>query len=128
MTILGLDYGKKRIGLAISEGEIAKPLPPLFVKSKKDTFEKLSRLITTQKIEKIIFGLPSPDTIGANNFANELKDLTGVKIEFRDETLTSELAKKLIKEKKRAHPQKGGVDSLAAALLLQEAVDEQKSQ
>lgn len=60
MRILGLDYGEKRIGLAICDelGLTAQGLPTLERKTKKHDLEVLGRLIRDYKVEKIIIGYP----------------------------------------------------------------------
>ena len=60
MKILGIDYGEKRIGLAISDelAVIAKPIKTLKVKSFADAVSKLQRIIKRQKIDLVIIGLP----------------------------------------------------------------------
>ena len=58
MTILGLDIGEKRTGVAISN-EVSSLCTPLEYISSKDNFlEKISNIIQEKKVEKIIIGLP----------------------------------------------------------------------
>ena len=58
MRYLGIDFGLRRIGLAISEGSLASPWQVLEIKNFKDGFEKISKIINDEKFEKIIIGLP----------------------------------------------------------------------
>lgn len=117
MTYLGIDYGLAKIGLALSEGELANPLPILKVKDPVSAKTKILTLIETNKIETIVFGIPHPDSIGAEKFADDLvKNLPSLKLVKVDETMTSNLAKAKTKKGKAE-------DSIVAAQLLQEYLD-----
>ena len=58
MTYLGVDFGLKKIGLAISDGMWPSPLPVLTYNSQEEVIERIIRLITENGVERIIFGLP----------------------------------------------------------------------
>ena len=117
MILLGIDFGLAKIGLAISEGELANTLPILHVKDKEESKRKLLSLITTLGVKLIIFGVPNPDSIGAAAFAKELEVTSGVKMVLVDETMTTNIAKQKSTKKKSAE------DSIVAAILLQEYLD-----
>lgn len=128
MRILGIDFGIKKIGLAISEGQLAEPYKQLKVKSSKSKVEKIKRICEEEKIEKIIIGisegLMAEQTL---DFGYQLRKVTGLPIEFEDETLTSEEAKNLLvkigKPKKKRQKQ---IDAISAALILQNYLDRKK--
>lgn len=130
MKKLGIDYGQKRIGLAISDETelIATPLPVLKVKSFSDAVTKIQRIIKRQKIEEVILGLPlcrkgneTKQSIQTRYFANALESTNGAKVVFRNELFsTKEAEKNLKKSSKKAKEKK---DSEAARIILQEYLD-----
>lgn len=131
--ILGIDYGERRIGLAISDplGIIALSLPTLDTKKVKDVFEEIKTIVKEKDVEKIVLGLPRnmDGTIGekgekVKEFASKLKEKIGKKIDFWDERLTSvESLKILREEKKKIKREKKIVDQISAVLILQGYLD-----
>jgi putative Holliday junction resolvase len=130
--ILGIDYGRARIGLAVSdEGKIlSRPL--CVVENGKAVFEKLKTTIAPLlPIESIVMGLPlhlngkeSPMSAEVRQFAEKMKEALLLPIIFWDERLTSALADRTLKEaglkrKKRAELE----DKVAASLMLQSYLD-----
>lgn len=82
--ILGIDFGLKNIGLAISEGFIAEPLKIVH------SLSEIKKTVDDLKIEKIIVGVSeSKSQKLAEEFGNKLKSMLGLPVEFVDETLTS---------------------------------------
>lgn len=82
--ILGIDYGPKNIGLAISEGFIAEPLKTAH------SLSEVKKIIDDLKIKKIIVGISEGKSQKqAEEFGNDLKNMLGLPVEFVDETLTS---------------------------------------
>ena len=117
MKLLGVDYGLKRIGLAYSEGSLAQPMGKLTVNSVVEALEKVLRTARTYEAEKIIIGVPDPDSIGAREFGEKLVEVGNLEVEFIDETMTSIEAQ----ERLKTHPQKKRkelLDSAAASLIL----------
>ncbi len=133
--ILGVDYGERRIGLALSDplGIIAKPLT--FI-DRKITPDYLSAILETAKekdVNKIVVGVPftlkgehSKQTDIVKNFIDELFTLGKIKIIPIDERLSSIAAKRSLQLQgvKTGH-EKGRVDETAAAIILQEYLDSQ---
>lgn len=123
MKYLGVDFGLKRIGLAISEGNLASPWKVMEVSSKKEALEKIEKLIKNDGFDKVIVGLPE-GKIGkrANQFINILRK-KGLDIESSDETLsTREATSKMIEldvplKKRRIN------DAYSAAIILQNYLD-----
>lgn len=128
--ILAVDYGEKRIGLAITD-----PLK-LFgyaletIKNDNRFWSNFIKLINQFDIEKIIIGYPLKEsgekTIisgKVERFAKELEQKLKVPIEFVDERYTSEIAFEKILEStpsKKKRREKGLIDKNAAAVMLQE--------
>lgn len=125
--ILALDYGSKRIGVAISDEtkKIAQVLPTIVVKNLRGVLEEIKRLIIEKGVEKILLGLPlalkgydSAQTIQVRKFATELGKL--VPVEMIDERFTTREAARLLREAKlNAKKAKSQVDSMSAFVILQ---------
>lgn len=130
MKILGIDYGRKKIGLAVgdSESRFVEPLlvltsskfkVPAFVKTMAG--RQISKLISENNIETIVVGLPSGKIDEkVKTFGKTLGKSTGVPVEYFDETLTTKDAQKLLiasgrKRKSRREKE----DAIAAAIMLE---------
>ena len=131
--ILGIDYGERRIGLAISDplGIIAQTLPTLDTKKVKDVFDEIKKIVEEKDVGKIVLGFPRnmDGTTGergekVKEFANKLKEKIGKEIDFWDERLTSVESLKLLREEKRKiKREKKIVDQISAVLILQGYLD-----
>jgi putative Holliday junction resolvase len=129
MRCLGIDYGKKRIGLSCGdELGVATPLPALIDPSPKIRQEQLAALIRRRRITDLVVGHPlnMDDTAGfkareAEAFAAQLQKNFGLPVHLVDERLTSYEAEQTIpKQKRRAVRATGLIDSRAACLILQD--------
>ena len=127
---LGIDYGDKRVGIAVSDfnKEIAFPRDFLEYKSLKGLINQIRDLCENEQIVKIILGLPihMDGTFGERaektmKFFNKLKELLpNIDIEYFDERLSTEYAvKALRKQGIKAKDQKGKRDALSAQIVLQ---------
>lgn len=118
MKLLGIDYGKSKIGLASSEGVLAEPLAII---SAKSALDQIGTICVQKGIEKIIVGISeekmAEETI---NFVNKLKTKVSVPVEFQDETLTS---KDAIAKMKQVGKRLKREDAISAALILQSYLD-----
>lgn len=129
MRTLAIDFGRRRIGLAISDptGQIALPLEVLDRKQHKDWFEKLVVRVRELGVSQLVVGLPKnmDGTLGpaaqvCQDFAGKLRDATQLPLEFVDERLTSTAAHASLRETgKGARHAKEHVDAVAATLILQ---------
>lgn len=122
MKILGIDYGEKRIGLAISD-ESQTFARELNIISPKEFWEQLNQLISDQYIGRIVLGWPLNMSGGNTRKTEEVKSFklkveseTGFAVEITDERLSSVHAEKISGNKKN-------LDSLAAQILLQNYLD-----
>ena len=133
--VLGIDYGERRIGLALSDplGIIAKPLKVIDRKTTPDYKSVIVEIIDEKKVVEIIVGLPitmkgeySNQTKAVKNFIDEISGICNVPVTEIDERLSSIAAKKALHEQgvKTGH-EKGRVDETAAAIILQEFLDSQ---
>lgn len=116
MKYLGVDFGLKRIGLAVSEGELASPWQVVDTK-------KFSENIKKDSFEKIIVGLPE-GKMGKNvvRFVNALKK-QGFEVETADETLSSKKALDKMIEDNIPQKKRRRSDAYSAAIILQNYLD-----
>lgn len=123
MKFLGIDYGTKNIGLAVSDdnGQFAIDIPVM--KNSEKVFEGLKQIIKDKKIEGIVMGLPGLErdneiTLKIRKFGIELESLSGIEVRYWDESYSSINAEKGLRGKKRKNS-----DSRAARMILQEFLD-----
>jgi len=127
MCIFGIDYGRKRIGLAVSEGDHAYPVCTIERRSFIRDIELIRTELAGRNISLIVVGLPTnmdgsegPSAVAARAFAERLAQATGIPVEMYDERLTTIEALERLREAsvsriKRRHLR----DAIAATLILQ---------
>lgn len=130
---LGIDYGRKRIGLALSDplGIIAQGLPTIANESLPNLLTKLETIIKEHKIKEIVVGLPitmkAETGVAAqvtNTFVTALKSRFNLPTVVWDERFTSVMAERTVKELgKSPSKNKGKVDEISAVLILQNYLD-----
>ncbi|MEO8481424.1 MAG: Holliday junction resolvase RuvX [Acidobacteriota bacterium] len=142
MRFLGVDYGRKRIGLALSDatGTLARPwetigagaTPAASARLVRSRVERFAReTLGDEPIEAIVVGLPrrlngtdNEQTAGARTFAAVLADVTGIPVHLQDERLTSHEAEMRLSEQERDwRARKEKLDAAAAAIILQDYLD-----
>lgn len=138
---LAIDYGEKRIGVAISDFDKSIAFPRDHIINDSKLFQKILVLIKEESIEKIILGYPinlnsekTPQTLKVEDFKAELEKLLStnqinMEVILFDERLTSSMAESYISEmglKKSKRQEKGLIDSIAAQVLLQGYLDKEK--
>lgn len=133
--LLGIDYGERRIGLAISDitGTIATPLEVVPGNDPPQAAKQIAGIAEAREVSRIIIGLPmrmdgshGPAAEKAKSFADLVRKQTDIPIAFWDErfsTLTAEQA--LIEGGARRDKRKQVVDKLAAQIILQHYLDAQ---
>lgn len=126
--VVGLDIGDKRIGVSIGDTEvkIASPLAPLA--NDETVFRQIDNLLIQNDAKIVVIGLPrnaegqeTAQSVVVRNFATELSAKTDAKIVFQDESLTSVLAERRLRERKNFSEsmlRDGTLDSEAAQLIL----------
>lgn len=129
--VLGLDIGKKRIGIAISDimGLIAHPVETIAREPENLAIEKIKKICKDNNIKKIVAGLPKNmnNTIGEQaqdcmQFADNFKD--EYEIIFEDERLTSRQAEYILAQTGRKYTKdKKLVDLKSACIILQQYLD-----
>lgn len=139
---LAIDYGKKRVGIAVSDESKKYSFVRDHLINDNTFLEKLIRLITEENISKIIIGYPlnfksekTIQTLKTEDFRNKLEKLLSDKsikaeIIFFEEVFTSKLAENRIMNsgmKKKKRQEKGLVDSESAQIILQDYIDRTKN-
>lgn len=127
---LGIDYGTKIIGLAISDtnNKIALEYGIIENKDVDDSIYQISKIIDKEDINIIVVGIPlglkniiTTQTETTFKFIEKLEDEIDITIEKIDERLTTKIAQNFIKNKK--HSKIGDKDIKAAQIILQEYLD-----
>lgn len=133
MRTLGIDFGERRVGLAISDpdGHMALPLTTLNRKSDEQLLDEIARLVEEKEVGRLILGWPrnqdgsrNEATRRVESFGRKLERRLGLPVELVDEALTSREAERQLRQSGanlRKHPER--IDALAASLLLQEFLD-----
>jgi len=140
VRVLGVDFGEKRIGLALSDptGTIASPLETVTRRAgKRMPFQKIVDAAGPFGVEHLVVGLPLARSGAETAWCAEVRDLggklaerLGVEVSFVDERLTSQRAEKAVRAlglSRRALRDKGRVDAGAAQLILQSWLDRRTS-
>jgi putative Holliday junction resolvase len=128
MRVLGLDLGKKRIGVAISDIEAEFAFPDGVVESsgRKKDLAAIEKIISEREIGRVVVGLPrhmdgrlGPEAKAAEAFARALHEKTGLPVDTLDERWTSvEAERSLRAQGHTAKKTKLHVDSVAASIIL----------
>jgi len=127
--ILAIDYGSRRMGLAVSDplGITAQGLETLERKNKRSDFARLERLVRQHEVREIVLGYPlrlsgqeGAQSQKVSEFAEALREKFQVPVHLWDERLTSAEANRLLREAE-VSPRKRtqAVDRMAAVLILQ---------
>jgi len=125
MKILGIDYGRSKIGLAVSSGSLANPVKVIRYSDTKVLVDQLLKFIEEGEIEKVVFGI-SEGEMGkeSKNFSINFGKLVNIPVETFDETLSTQEAQILSREagihQKKRHEME---DAYAAAIILQNYID-----
>jgi putative holliday junction resolvase len=142
MRVLGVDYGRRRIGLAVSDASatLARPWQTMVAAtSPQSSAAALAELIAASnadelgdRIDTIVVGLPrrlggqdNEQTPVAREFAATLGRLTGLPVQLQDERLSSHAAEQALAEHERDwRKRKKRLDAAAAAVILQDYLDQ----
>lgn len=138
--VLGIDYGSKRVGLALgdTDSRVASPWGVVPNEGTLALIARIKEIVDRDEVKTIVVGIPRPlrDTSAENeqvravrNFVASLKGL-GLAVHEADETLTSQLAARQAQEihppepgRRRGMGEKEKCDDLAAAAILQGWLD-----
>jgi len=122
MRYLGIDYGTKKVGLALSDEAGTMGFPFEIIPNDHALSDALSLLIETKKVEAIVIGEsrdfagnPNPVANAARALGDELAERTGAAVHYEPEMLTTQEARRDFEGARTNH---GNVDASAAALIL----------
>ena len=137
VAALGLDVGKKRMGVAGCDGTglIATGLTTIYRTSLKEDIRQLQEIIQERGVEILVVGMPYTldGAVGfqakrVEKFANKIAEILKLPIEYVDERLTSVEAEARLKaSKKFSTRNKGAIDRQAAAIILQQWLDTRRT-
>ena len=130
MRLMGIDYGGKRIGVALSDESAGFAFAHSVLKNcpRCSTFnvEQIKKICEGNKVGKIVLGesvdykgRPNPIMAEIENFKKELEREIGLPVEYQRETLTT-------KEAERGQGKTGKIDASAAALILRSFLEQKK--
>lgn len=125
MKYLGVDWGLKKVGIALSEGALASPLDILSIRGLDDGVEKIVEIVKREEINVIVIGKPEGESgQRVEGAINKLKKV-GLEVIEVDETLSTREAKKALLQMGASRKSRRADDAMAAAIILQNYLDEQ---
>lgn len=144
MRFLGIDYGKKRIGLSISDEGGVLAFPHSVLENRKNSVKEIKKLIDKEGVEEIVigeskdlFGNPNPIMKDINIFIENLKKETNLKINLEPEYLSSSEAEKMAPRKDLVRGERSRIDKRevknvpidagSASIILQSFIDRNRS-
>jgi len=127
VRVLGVDYGRRKTGVAVCEGKLAEPLA-VVREGREKLIKKLGEIVEGQEVETVVVGV-SEGQMGEEQkaFGLNLAIERGGEVEFEDETLTTKEVQQLTREAGMKRKRRRELeDAFAATLILQRWVDRQK--
>lgn len=124
MRILGIDYGKKKIGLAISEGISVSPFKIIQASSLKDALEKVDKVVELEKVNLAVVGLPESGQAKkmVEKFVGQLSKK--IRVETFPETLSSRQASRQMIKLGKGKKARKMEDAYSAAIILENYLNE----
>ena len=126
-SLLGIDVGTKRIGVAAAESTLPIAIPLMTVTADGSEIDTIAKLIADRSVETIVVGYPRNQSGEATEqtgiseaFADKLRD--HATIVFQDESLTSVMAEQRLKSSGKPY-EKADIDAMAAAIILQDYLE-----
>lgn len=136
MRVMGLDVGSKTVGIAVSDpfGWTAQGVEIIRIDEEKGKFgfERLGELVKHYQVTKFVVGLPKnmnnsigPRAEASMAYAEKIKELFDLPIEYQDERLTTVQAERMLVEQADVSrsKRKKVIDKLAAVMILQNYLD-----
>ena len=133
MRILGIDWGKARLGLALSDltGTVANPLPPLERKGDRADIERILTIVREFEVERVVVGIPldnnglkGDSAMKAQKFSDLLEKELNIPVEQFDERYSTHAAEKALLEADLSRSKRKRLrDGVAAAWFLQSYLD-----
>ena len=133
--ILGIDFGRARIGLAISDELrfLAHPLET--IPANKDSIKRISEIVRDRKIDKVVVGIPrhmsgeiGESAKAALDFADKLRADISCPVDTWDERLTTVGAERALREAgRKTRKTRNIIDQVAAQMILQSYLDRDRN-
>lgn len=125
-SILALDVGHKRIGVAIADAIARLPRPLTTIEVDEDVLKKIADLAAEHHANELVVGLPrglegqsTEQTKYSEDFVRRLKQKTGLLVHMQDEAVTSAQAEEELRQRGKPYA-KGDIDALAATYILED--------
>jgi putative Holliday junction resolvase len=135
--VLGLDLGQARIGVSISDPDrrLAVPFGTIHVGQPPGELKAIAAIVEEEDVTVVVMGLPlsmsgerGPAAVMADGFADTLRQVLRVPVEFQDERLTTAEAQRSLKAAGAdSRSARAAVDRTAATVILQAWLDAQRS-
>lgn len=136
MRLLGVDLGRRRVGLALSDpsGLLAGALETLDGRDRDALYGQLRERVRELGVAEVVIGLPlrtdgsqGPEALACRAFAERLERGLGVPVHLQDERFTTVQAQRALREAgARGQARREAVDRVAAVLLLQAFLDRRR--
>jgi putative Holliday junction resolvase len=127
-TIICLDVGEKRIGVAVGDSAVRIAVPFETIEVDGNEIEAVAEIFIKEKADIMVIGYPRNQTGGVTaqtqfveEFASKLSNITK-NVVFQDESLTSVIAEQRLESYNKPYS-KGDIDALAAAIILQDYIE-----
>jgi putative Holliday junction resolvase len=131
-SVLGLDVGGKRIGVAVASMAARLPRPLATLEQGDGLFDSLEDLVKSEDADAFVVGLPrglegqhTAQTGEAETFAETLRKKFDLPVHMQDEAVTSRQAEEELERRGKPY-EKGDIDALAATYILQDWLDGQE--
>lgn len=126
MRLIGIDYGKKRVGVAISDDKGMMAFPKAVLPNDNFLVSELAAMVKSQGVDKIVLGeskdfkmVDNPIMSQIKMFKDELERATGVVVLYEPELLSSHQAAHFMGKTDK-------IDASAASIILQSYIDRNK--
>ncbi|HXX71262.1 MAG TPA: Holliday junction resolvase RuvX [Candidatus Acidoferrum sp.] len=134
--VLAIDYGRRRLGLALSDelGVTARPLTTLVRTNRPNDLRRLRHICRERGVARVVIGYPlhmsgevGPMAEEAARFATRLERELGIPVDLQDERLTSWEAEQMTLQTRPSRAKREPLDHLAAAIVLREYLERRPS-
>jgi putative holliday junction resolvase len=127
-TLISLDVGEKRIGVAVADVAVRIAVPFQTIDVDGEELEAIAKIVVQEGADTIVVGYPrnqmgesTTQTDYVEQFAKQLEDMAPTVV-FQDESLTSVIAEEQLKAHKKPYS-KADIDAQAAAIILQDYLE-----
>ena len=125
IKILGIDYGRAKIGLARAEGTLADPWKVIKINGWEDALEKVEQVVKVEQVEQVVVGVSEAEMgLEQERFVKDLENRLAIPVQTQDEALSTQDAQALsITSGQGPKKRRELEDAYAAAIMLQSWLD-----